>query len=46
MNFGKEEEPKKDLIVCYECKKSGHMKIDCPKLKKDPKKDKRNVRKI
>ncbi|XVE50254.1 hypothetical protein DITRI_Ditri01bG0147100 [Diplodiscus trichospermus] len=24
----------KDPIVCYECKKSGHIKYECPLLKK------------
>ncbi|KAL4386150.1 hypothetical protein GQ457_09G026810 [Hibiscus cannabinus] len=28
----KEEE--KDQLICYECKKSGHMKVECPNLKK------------
>ncbi|MBA0739389.1 hypothetical protein Gogos_012667, partial [Gossypium gossypioides] len=23
-----------DLIICYECKKSGHINYDCPQLKK------------
>ena len=32
----KEESSKKenDLIVCYECKKPGHIKFECPLLKK------------
>ncbi|XP_052488003.1 uncharacterized protein LOC128041737 [Gossypium raimondii] len=24
----------KDPIICYECKKPGHIKYDCPQLKK------------
>ncbi|MQL82183.1 hypothetical protein Taro_014650 [Colocasia esculenta] len=28
------------MIVCYECKKPGHMRGECPKLKKKLKKDK------
>ena len=39
-NFGKEEESKKDPIICFECKKSGHIKVDCPKLRKDKKSSK------
>ena len=30
-NFGREEESKKDLIICFECKKLRHIKVDCPK---------------
>ena len=36
-NFGKEEEIKKEPIICFECKKPGHIKIDCPKLRKEKK---------
>ena len=30
-NFGKEEESKKDPIICFKGKKSGHIKINCLK---------------
>ncbi|KAE8693144.1 hypothetical protein F3Y22_tig00110819pilonHSYRG00446 [Hibiscus syriacus] len=34
-NEGLKNEPKeKDPIICYECKKPGHVKYDCPQLKK------------
>ncbi|KAA3466698.1 zf-CCHC domain-containing protein/UBN2 domain-containing protein [Gossypium australe] len=29
-----ESSKEKDPIVCYECKKSGHVKFDCPQWKK------------
>ncbi|KAL4346425.1 hypothetical protein GQ457_17G007970 [Hibiscus cannabinus] len=32
MNKNKEEE--NDQLICYECKKPGHMKVECPNLKK------------
>ena len=28
-NFNKEEEPEKDPIICYECKKLGHINVEC-----------------
>ncbi|KAL4348335.1 hypothetical protein GQ457_17G015400 [Hibiscus cannabinus] len=31
-NKGKEEE--KDQLICYECKRSGHIRSECPQLKK------------
>ena len=45
-NFGKEEELKKKPIICFECKKPRHIKVDCPKLKKDKKSSKENVQKF
>ena len=27
-------EPKKDQVICYECKKPGHYKSECPQAKK------------
>ncbi|NGZ73657.1 hypothetical protein GQS42_23720, partial [Salmonella enterica subsp. enterica serovar Typhi] len=27
-------EPKKDQVICYECKKLGHYKSECPQAKK------------
>ena len=44
-NFGKEEEIKKDPIFILKCKESGHMKINCPKLRKDSRKDKKSSKK-
>ncbi|MQL86869.1 hypothetical protein Taro_019402 [Colocasia esculenta] len=35
-----ESNKKSDMIVCYECKKPGHMRGECPELKKKPKKEK------
>ena len=33
--FSKEkDENKGNDIICYECKKSGHIKLECPLLKK------------
>ncbi|KAE8734950.1 hypothetical protein F3Y22_tig00000541pilonHSYRG00037 [Hibiscus syriacus] len=35
-NEGFKNEPnEKDPIICYECKKLGHVKYDCPQLKKN-----------
>ena len=31
---GESNKKEKDLIVCYECKKLGHIKFECPLLKK------------
>ena len=33
-NESKGESSKKTIIICYECKKSGHIKAECPMLKK------------
>ncbi|MQL81988.1 hypothetical protein Taro_014454, partial [Colocasia esculenta] len=35
-----ESNKKSNMIVCYECKKPGHMRGECPELKKKLKKDK------
>ncbi|GAV76960.1 zf-CCHC domain-containing protein, partial [Cephalotus follicularis] len=33
-NFNKGEGSKMDPPTCFECKKPGHIKVDCPQLKK------------
>ena len=43
-NFGKEKESKKDSIICFECKKSGRIEVDCLKLRKDKKSSKENFK--
>ena len=35
---------KKSYYNLFECKKSGHIKVDCPKLKNDSRKDKKNCK--
>ncbi|KAG8633954.1 hypothetical protein MANES_18G143201v8 [Manihot esculenta] len=44
-NFRKEkgESSKKEVVICYECNKPGHYKVDCPKLKKPIKKFKKKA---
>ena len=42
----KVEETKKQPTICYECKKSGHIKVDCLKLRKDKKSSKENFEKF
>ena len=37
---GKGEANKESTIICYECNKPGHMKAECPLLKKKEKKEK------
>ena len=39
-NEAKGEPSKEATIICYECKKSRHIKVDCPMLKKEKKKKK------
>ena len=39
-NFSKEKELK-ESIICFECKKPGHIKLNCLKLRKDSRKDKK-----
>ena len=43
-NFGKDKESNKDPIICFECKKSGHIKVACLKLRKDSWKDKKSYK--
>ena len=45
-NFGKKEELKKDPIICFKCKRSGHIKIDRPKLRRDKKSSKEKFKKF
>ena len=42
----KEEESNKEHIICYECKQSRHIKINCPKLRKDKKSSKEKFKKF
>ena len=37
------EKDKDQPLICYECKKPGHFKSECPQLKKDPKKYKKKA---
>ncbi|MQM21382.1 hypothetical protein Taro_054422, partial [Colocasia esculenta] len=38
------KDSKKGEVICYECKKPGHIKADCPMLKKNDHKKKDNFR--
>ena len=40
-NLEREEEMKKEPIICFECKKPGNIKIDCPKLRKEKRSSKK-----
>ncbi|MQL80907.1 hypothetical protein Taro_013379 [Colocasia esculenta] len=40
------KDPKKGEVICYECKKPGHIKADCPMLKKNDHKKKDNFRRF
>ncbi|GKV13570.1 hypothetical protein SLEP1_g24565 [Rubroshorea leprosula] len=40
-----EGESTKKSVKCYECNKMGHYRNECPKLKKDEKKDKKSMKK-
>ncbi|XP_015571041.2 uncharacterized protein LOC107260814 [Ricinus communis] len=40
--FKKLDDAKKESIICFSCNKQGHIKADCPKLKKYPKEQKKN----
>ena len=37
------EKDKEQSLICYECKKSGHFKSECPQLKKSSKKYKKKA---
>ena len=37
----RERQKESEEGICYECRKPGHLKIDCPQLKKESKKKKR-----
>ena len=37
------EKDKEQPLICYECKKPGYFKSECPQLKKGPKKYKKNA---
>ena len=39
-NERKRESCKESTIICYECKKLGYIKAECPMLKKKEKKEK------
>ena len=39
-NESKGESSKESTIICYECKKPGHIKVECPLFKKKEKKEK------
>ena len=37
-------EKKSDLIICYDCKDEGHMRGECPKLKRMIEKKKKDIK--
>ncbi|EOY08823.1 Uncharacterized protein TCM_024059 [Theobroma cacao] len=42
-NISKNDSNKKEDIICYECKKPGHFRSECPMLKEEtPKKNKKS----
>ena len=43
--FKKQDSSKNDQMICYECNKSGHIKSECPNLKKSFKKDRKYKKK-
>ncbi|KAG0451823.1 hypothetical protein HPP92_025991 [Vanilla planifolia] len=40
------EREKKEESTCFECKQPGHLRPDCPLLKKDKKKHKKKAMKV
>ena len=40
----KGEKSKNDEVICYECKKSGHIRTDCPLLKSSKKSKKKTMK--
>ncbi|KAG6660489.1 hypothetical protein CIPAW_03G110400 [Carya illinoinensis] len=42
--FSKKDSGKNDTLICYKCNKPGHIKPDCPLLKKDRNKGKKAMK--
>ncbi|KAG2669674.1 hypothetical protein I3760_14G043100 [Carya illinoinensis] len=42
--FSKKDSGKNDTLICYKCNKPGHIKPDCPLLKKDQNKGKKAMK--